>query len=168
MWLPLTASHAMQQCEKSTYFATSLTADHSNVWHGAVRPRPTPPLWYATFDVSHVPATPMLVICPAITQHRTHCTPLPPASSSCCSIKLCRPTWCVSDLWRPIAALWGKVSFSRELSWHHLPYGKIHGTYADLLWPAYKSTPNLRGKTVPNFLTCMRVRTILTFFEGAT
>jgi len=26
---PLTASHAMQQWEKSTYFATRLTADHS-------------------------------------------------------------------------------------------------------------------------------------------
>jgi len=42
---------------------------------------------YATCDVSHVPATPMSVICLAITQHGVHCIPLPPARSSCCSIK---------------------------------------------------------------------------------
>jgi len=55
----LTASHAMQQCEKSAYIATRLTADHSKVRRGTVRPRPTPPLWYASCDVSHVPATPI-------------------------------------------------------------------------------------------------------------
>jgi len=33
----LTASHVMQQCKKSEYFVTRLTADHSKV-------RPTPPL----------------------------------------------------------------------------------------------------------------------------
>ena len=32
---------------------------------------------------------------PAIMQHGTHCTPFPPARSSCCSIKLRRPTWLV-------------------------------------------------------------------------
>jgi len=84
------------QIEK--YFATSLIADHSKVRRGAVWPRPSPPpLSYATCDVSHVPATPMSVICPAITWHGTQCTPLPHARSSCCCIKLRRPTRRVSE-----------------------------------------------------------------------
>ena len=65
----------------------------------------------------------------------------------------------------PIAALRGKASFSPELSWHHLPYGKICGTYADtvthICWP-----PILRGKTVPIFSTCMRVYTVVIMFHN--
>lgn len=52
----------MQQCKKSTYIGTSLTADHSKVRRGATQPHLTPPLWYAACDVSHVPATPIVTV----------------------------------------------------------------------------------------------------------
>jgi len=53
MWLMLlTVSHALQQCEKFTYIATRLTTDHSKVQHCH---------YDATCDVSHVPATPIVV-----------------------------------------------------------------------------------------------------------
>jgi len=49
MWLMLlTASHGMQQCEKSACIVTRLTADHSKVRRSAVWPHQTPPLWHRT------------------------------------------------------------------------------------------------------------------------
>jgi len=93
----------------------------------------------------------------AITQHRTHCTPLPPARLFHCSIKLCRPTWRVSDPWGPIVALRGEASFSPELS----------GTYADLLWPAYKSTPDFEGAKLSQFFD-LYASTYGSFFSTAS
>ena len=163
--------HVMQQCEKSAYFATSLTAEHSKVRRGAMRSRPTPPLLsYAACDVSHVPAMPMSVICLARAQHGTHYTPFPSVRSSCCSTlsslrtlsNLRRPTWCVSDprgqspLYRAkcpsVPSSADIICITKELVAHML-------TYCD---PHISRPPNFEGgKTVPNFSTCIRVRTVV-------
>jgi len=149
----------MQQCEKSEYFAMSLTADHSKVQRGAVRPSPTLTLWYATCDVSHVPATPMSVICPVITQHGTHCTALPHAHSSHCSIKLHRPRG-------PIAALRGKrpsVPSSDDIIRLMEKFVAHMLTYCDLHISRHPSPPILKGAKLSQifWLVCEYVRYLL-------
>jgi len=137
MWLmPLTASHVMQQCKKSHILRpANRWSQQGATWRRAAASNTATMTPYATCDVSHVPATPMSVICQAIMQYGTHCTPL---YSSCCSIKLHRPTWTCQWPTGPIVALRGEASFSPQLNWHHLPYGKMCDPHINRPPPDFK------------------------------